>query len=196
VLSAVILAGGRSVRMGTPKALLPFDGQPAIRHVVGVLEPLFADIVVVATTGLDLPPMPVTVVRDDVPYQGPVAGILHGLKASREDAAFVTSCDAVFLRPELIAHLVSLHAGFDAVVPRWQGRLQPLVAVYRRLLVPVLARRVAQGELRLGDLVEAARTRYVEDREVRRFDPDGASFFNMNSPGDYAEALKRWRAGP
>ena len=73
--TAIVLAGGRSSRMGRPKALLPFDDEPLVSHVVTTLAALFADIVVVASPGQDLPAMPVTLVRDDVAYQGPVGGI-------------------------------------------------------------------------------------------------------------------------
>src|SRR4051812_47387689 len=88
--TAVVLAGGRSSRMGTPKALLLFDGEPLIVHIVAALRDLFAEVVVVAAPGQQLPPMRVTMVRDDVAYQGPVGGICYGLRAGRGDVSFVT----------------------------------------------------------------------------------------------------------
>ena len=81
--TAIVLAGGRSSRMGTPKALLLFDGEPLIVHVVATLRRLFAEVVVVAAPGQSLPSMPVTLVRDEVEYQGPVGGIYYGLTGSR-----------------------------------------------------------------------------------------------------------------
>ena len=193
-MTAIILAGGRSSRMGTSKALLPFDDEPLIVHIVRRLQPLFGDIVVVAAPAQELPSMPVTLVRDDVAYQGPVGGIYYGLRAARDDAAFVTSCDSAFIAPPLIAHLLSLSTGWDVVVPRWGERFQPLFAVYRRTVLPHLADQLAKEELRPVYLFDKVRTRIVDEDELRRFDPDGASFFNMNSPADYAEALSRWRA--
>ena len=85
-MTAIILAGGRSSRMGTSKALLPFDDEPLIVHIVRRLQPLFGDIVVVAAPEQELPSMPVTLVRDDVAYQGPVGGIYYGLRAARDEA--------------------------------------------------------------------------------------------------------------
>ena len=196
MLSAVILAGGRSSRMGTAKSLLPFDGEPLIVHIVRALAPLFDDIIVVAAPGQDLPPMAARVVHDEVGYQGPVGGIYYGLRAAGGQGAFVTSCDSAFLNPALIAHLVSLRAGFDVVVPYWEGRYQPLLAVYSHTVVPLLAAQLERGELRPVYLFDKARTRRVEEDQIRRFDPDGASFFNMNTPADYAEALTRWRGAP
>jgi molybdopterin-guanine dinucleotide biosynthesis protein A len=191
--SAIVLAGGRSSRMGTPKALLPFDGEPLIVHIVATLRRIFTGIVVVAAVGQDLPPMDVKLVRDEVPYQGPVGGIYYGLTAAAGEAGFVTSCDSAFLNAGLIFHLVSQLPGHDVVVPYWEGRFQPLQAVYRRSVLPLLAEQLARGELRPIQLFDRVRTRRIDEEEIRRFDPDGMSFFNMNTPEDYAEALRRWR---
>jgi molybdopterin-guanine dinucleotide biosynthesis protein A/molybdopterin converting factor small subunit len=190
--TAIVLAGGKSSRMGTPKALLPFGNDPLIVHVVATLRRLFAEVVVVAAPGQDLPSMPVTLVRDDVAYQGPVGGIYYGLTAAGGDVSFVTSCDSAFLHPGLIAHLVSQIPGYDVVVPHWEGRFQPLHAVYRRSVLPLLEGQLARGELRPVYLFERVRTRRIDSDEIRRFDAEGASFFNMNTPEDYAEALERW----
>jgi molybdopterin-guanine dinucleotide biosynthesis protein A len=199
--AGIVLAGGRSSRMGTPKALLPFDGQPLIVHVVAKLQKVFREIVVVAAPDQALPSLPVTLVRDQVAYQGPVGGIYYGLAEASKEIGFVTSCDSAFLNLELISHLVAQIPEHDVVVPHWEGRFQPLHAVYRRSVLPLLGDQLAQGDLRPVHLFDKVRTRRVDEHEIRRFDPEGASFFNMNTPADYAEALKRWdelgrEAGP
>jgi molybdenum cofactor guanylyltransferase len=190
--TAIVLAGGRSSRMGTPKALLPFDHQPLIVHIVATLRRLFPEVVVVAAPGQDLPSMPITLVRDDVAYQGPVGGIYYGLRAAGGDVSFVTSCDSAFLNSDLISHLLSQISQYDVVVPHWQGRFQPLHAVYRRSVLPLLEGQLARGELRPVYLLDKVRTRRIDEEEIRRFDPEGWSFFNMNTPEEYAEALRRW----
>jgi molybdenum cofactor guanylyltransferase len=190
--TAVVLAGGKSSRMGRPKALLEFDGQPLISRLVTTLAPLFADVVVVAAPGQEFPEMPITLVRDEISYQGPVGGLCYGLRAARGEICFVTSCDAVFLKTSLIERLVSRIVEHDVVVPCWHGRLQPLHAVYRRSVLPLLEGQLARGELRPVYLFEKVRTLQIDEEEIRRFDPDGDSFFNMNTPEDYADALKRW----
>jgi molybdopterin-guanine dinucleotide biosynthesis protein A len=189
--AAIILAGGQSSRMGRPKALLPFGDQPLILHIVATLRRRFSQIVVVAAPGQELPPMPVTLVQDEVADQGPVGGIYYGLSSIQTDAAFVTSCDAAFLNLDLVAHLMSQIPEYDAVVPYWEGRLQPLHAAYRRSVAPQLASQLAGGERRLTQLFDHVRTRRIDADEIRRFDPNGDSFFNMNTPEDYAEALRR-----
>src|SRR5882762_6214618 len=191
--TAIVLAGGRSSRMGTSKALLLFDDQPLIVHVVATLQRLFAEVVVVAAPDQDLPSMPVRLVSDEVAHQGPVGGIYYGLMAAGSDAAFVTSCDSVFLNTDLIAHLLDQLPEHDVVVPHWQGRFQPLHAVYRRSVAPLLHEQLERGELRPIFLYDKVRTRKVHEDEIRTLDPEGMSFLNMNSPADYDSALQLWR---
>lgn len=191
--TAILLAGGKSSRMGKPKALLLFDGEPLIVHIVAALRRVCADVVVVAAPGQDLPSLPAAVVRDDVAYQGPVGGIYYGLRGGGGEVNFVTACDSAFLSLPLISHLLAQITQHDVVVPHWQGRFQPLHAVYRKGVLPLLEGQLARGEMRPVYLFDKVRTRRVEEDEIRRFDPEGSSFFNMNTPEDYEEALTRWR---
>jgi molybdopterin-guanine dinucleotide biosynthesis protein A len=191
--TAVVLTGGKSSRMGRPKALLPFDGEPLIVHIVRHLKRVFAETVVVAAPEQELPLLPVALVRDQVAYQGPVSGIYRGLKAATKEVCFVTSCDAPFLDLALISHLLSEISDCDVVVPFWQERFQPLHAVYRRSVAPLLHEQLERGELRPIFLYDKVRTRKVHEDEIRTFDPEGMSFLNMNSPADYDSALQLWR---
>lgn len=191
--TAVILTGGKSSRMGRPKALLPFGNEPLIDHLVRRLRHKFNLIVVVAAPEQELPPLPAKVVRDEVPYQGPVGGIYYGLKAAIGTGAFVTSCDAAFLNLPLISFLTSQILNHDVVVPYWHDRFQPLHAVYRKSVVPLLKEQLERGELRPIFLYDKVRTRKVGEEEIRRFDPEGLSFFNMNEPDDYTQALMLWQ---
>src|SRR5262245_3530517 len=191
--SAIVLVGGKSSRMGRPKALLPFDREPLIVHTVRTLKQLFEEIVLVAAPDQELPPLLVKLVRDEVAHQGPVGGIYYGLRAAQAEVCFVTSCDAPFLNLPLISYLVSQIVDFEVVVPYWQERLQPLHAVYRRSVAPLLQEQLERGELRPIFLYKKVRTREVSPEEIHRFDPEGLSFRNMNSPEDYQAALALWQ---
>ena len=191
--TAIILAGGKSSRMGRTKALLPFGNEPLIAHLVRQLHRKFKRVVVVAAPDQDLPPLPVKMVRDEIAYQGPVGGIYYGLKAATGTGAFVTSCDAAFLNLPLISFLTSQILNYDVVVPYWQDRFQPLHAVYRTTVAPLLKEQLERGELRPIFLYDKVRTRKVGEEEIHRFDPEGLSFFNMNAPDDYARALMLWQ---
>ena len=191
--SAIILAGGRSSRMGQAKALLPFAGEPLITHIVRSLKELFAEVVVVVAPDQEIPALPVTLVRDEVAYQGPVSGIYHGLNAAQSDVSFVGSCDVPFLNRTLISYLCSQIRDHDVVVPYWEGRYQPLFAIYRKDVTSYLHAQLQRGELRPIFLFDKVRTRKIDEEEIRRFDPEGLSFLNMNTPEDYEAALQRWR---
>lgn len=191
--SAVILAGGKSSRMGQAKALLPFGHEPLISHIVGALKRHFDDIVIVAAPQDEFPPLPARVVRDEIPYQGPVGGIYYGLRAVRGEVCFVTSCDAPFLDPRLVERLVSLIVDYDVVVPHWEDRYQPLHAVYRKRVSPILQKQLAQGKLRFTLLYDQVRTLVVAAEEIRAIDPLGLSFVNLNTWEDYQRALQLWR---
>jgi len=190
--TAVILAGGKSSRMGQPKALLLFAGEPLIVHMVRRLGQLFSDTVVVAAPEQELPALPSTIVRDDVAYQGPVGGIYYGLKAARRETCFVTSCDAPFLNLRLIAYLMAQISDYDVVVPFTQDRFQPLHAVYRKQVAPLLKEQLERGELRPIFLYDKVRTRKITEAEMHPHDPEGLSFLNMNTPEDYQTALASW----
>lgn len=192
--AVVFLAGGRSSRMGTPKAWLEFDGKPLLEHLVNRMLAVFPEAVVVGAPGQDLPPTPARVVHDDTPGEGPVGGMVAGLRAVTRPFAFVTSCDAPFLNPALAAYLAEGSNDFDVVVPEWEGRLQSLHSVYRVTVQPILERNLLEGRRRPLDLYNQVRTRIIPESVMRTLDPDGESFFNMNSPDDFAAALKRWRS--
>ena len=159
--------------MGRPKALLPFDGEPIIVHTTRRLGAMFGEVAVVAAADQHLPPLAARVVRDRVAFQGPLGGLCYGLRAVRAEVAFVASCDAPFLNLSLIEYLLAQIPGHDVVAPHWQGRLQPLHAVYRRRILPLLERQLARGELRPVSVYEQVGTKVVSEEEVLRLDRHG-----------------------
>ena len=182
--SAIILAGGRSARMGQPKATLRLGGMTLIERTVGELARAFDDIVVVAapeSEAIELPALgAATIVHDENAYPGPVGALARGLRAARHELAFVCSCDLPMLRAEVASWLLSLVGDFDAVIPQVGERLQPLHAVYRRRCAGALDAMLARGERRLGAIADAVNTRIVSEAEYRRADPDALSCFNIN----------------
>lgn len=195
--SAIILAGGRGARMGRPKAALRFGKLTLIERTIAELTSsglsrAFDDIVVVAapeSEGIELPVLSTaTIVHDDDAFQGPVGALARGLRAVRHELAFACSCDLPMLRAEVAAWMLSLADGSDAVIPRIDGRLQLLHAVYRRRCVGALDAMLARGEHRLNAVADAVTARIVSEAEYRSVDPDALSCFNINTPEDYARA--------
>lgn len=195
--SAIILAGGRSARMGQSKATLLIGGITLIERTVIELARAFDDIVVVAapeSEAIELPALgAVTIVHDENAYQGPVGALARGLRAARRELAFACSCDLPMLRSEVASWLLSLMGERDdAAIPQVGERLQPLHAAYRRRCAGALDAMLSRGEHRLSAIADAVNSgilaRIVSEAEYRRADPDALSCFNINTPEDYARA--------
>ncbi|XXX77121.1 molybdenum cofactor guanylyltransferase [Sorangium sp. So ce134] len=200
-LAGVVLCGGQSRRMGRPKAWLPFGGEALLQRVVRRLGEAAWPIAVVAAPGQALPPLPdgVLLVRDPVEGRGPMQGIAVGLEAVAPlaERAVVASTDAPFLHPALVRRLAELQAGGHAIaVPQADGRHHPLAAVYACSVRAEAAALLAEDRLRLSCLFERARTLVagpellLEDPALRAADPDLRSLRNVNTPEEYAAALR------
>jgi molybdenum cofactor guanylyltransferase len=193
--SAIILAGGRSARMGgRPKATLVFEGVTLLERIAAELGRAFDDIVIVAAPEAEAIELPAlgnaAIVRDERAFEGPAGALVRGLRAARHWVAFTCSCDLPMLRAEAASWLISqMGERDDAVVPEVGGRLQPLHAIYRRRCAGALDAMLARGERRLSAFAEAASCRIVAEAEYRQADPDALSCFNINTPEDYARAL-------
>src|SRR5579859_2552302 len=150
----IVLAGGRSSRMGTPKAALEWHGSTLLRRTAGILSRVTdGTVVVVRAPGQDLPPLPpgTEVVDDPREGLGPVQGIAAGLGAlaGRAEIAFVSSTDMPFLHPAFVRRVLrAAREGADVGLPVTRGYPQPLAAAYRVTLAPLAARLVAQRRLR------------------------------------------------
>jgi molybdopterin-guanine dinucleotide biosynthesis protein A len=190
----IVLCGGRSSRMGRPKAWLPFGGETMLGRVVRVLCEVVEPLVVVAAPGQDVPPLPteVAVVRDDVEGRGPLQGLAGGLRAltGRCEAAYLSSCDVPFLRVEFVRRLIALLGASAICVPRVGDYHHPLAAVYRVNVLATVERLLAEGRLRPVFLFETVPTRVVEAHELADVDPTFQTLRNLNTPEEYEAALR------
>ena len=192
--AAVILCGGASQRMGRPKAWLPFGEERMIDRVVRLAGTAARPIVVVAAADQVLPELgvDVTVVRDPVPGRGPLQGLAAGLGALPDsvELVYATATDVPFLEPRWIGRLVELSDGYDLVIPFVGGYHHPLAALYRRhTVLPAIEGLLIEDRLRLSILVDAIKTRVVDESEMKSVDPELQTLRNLNSPEDYARAL-------
>jgi len=193
-VSAAVLAGGRSRRMGCDKALLELGGRRLIDHALRLLSPLFAEIRIIANDPTPFAGCGVPVSPDRLPDCGVLGGIQAALAASRAPRVFCLACDMPFAEPAVILRLAELAAGWEAVVPRAPGGLEPLHAVYSRGCLPALEGLIRSGELQAVRLFERVATRIVEEGSLRRLDPTLRGFFNLNTPADLARAERELRA--
>jgi molybdenum cofactor guanylyltransferase len=192
-VGGIILCGGRSSRMGRPKAWLPFGGELMLPRVVRLLSEVVAPIVVVAAPGQDVPPLSdaVRIVRDDVEGRGPLQGLLAGLTAldGLSDAAYLSSCDVPFLQPDFVRRIIGSLGDHDVCVPHVEGYHHPLAAVYRLRVRDAVAGLLRENRLRPVFLFDSVPTRVLGPEELCDADPGFRSLRNLNTPEDYAAAL-------
>jgi molybdopterin-guanine dinucleotide biosynthesis protein A len=188
----IVLAGGKSTRMGTSKALLPFGPETMLQRVVRILSAVVSPIVVVSAPGQELPPLPVNVLltHDEREARGPLEGLRAGLKAlpATVDRAYVTSCDVPLLVPGFVTEMLTLSEGHDVAVMEIDGFPHPLSAIYRRATLPFIEELLTQDKLRPVFLYEQVDTRKVRPDEITA-DVALQTLRNLNTREDYEEAL-------
>ena len=201
--AGIVLAGGRSSRMGTPKAALEWHGSTLLRRVVGVVgRSIDGPVVVVRAPGQTLPELPegVELVDDAREGRGPLQGLAAGLAAVRDraHAAYASSTDVPLLHPRFIHRvLAALDDDVDVVLPEVGGFRHPLAAVYRTELADVVERLIAEDRMRPAFLFESCRVRRLDadallaDPALAALDPDLDSVLNLNEPTDYEAARAR-----
>lgn len=184
-MSLLLLAGGASRRMGTPKATLPVGGVTLAEWQVERLRGAFAETLVATGPDSPLPPSlePMRVL-DAWPGAGPLAGIEAGLRLSSRDWVFCLACDLPLASLDLARRLANAAAGHDGAVPRIAGRAHPTCAVYARRTGPRLRAALDRGERRLTVVVGELDLTWVEDVQERLLT-------NLNTPADLA-GLRDW----
>lgn len=184
--TAIILAGGRSTRMGYDKGLMPFAGQPLIGHIADQLRPLFPRILVsgtdVCAAGGKYDFLGLPVVPDIEPGRGPLMGIVSCLLRSTDDLNFVTACDNPHLDIGIIHKLFDRADGADVVVPgRADGRYEPLFALYRKSVIHAAQAELAEGRGQVIAILDRVKTVRVEIAGT-------AWCTNLNTADDYRRA--------
>lgn len=174
--------------MGVNKALLTLDdGRSLIAHVVQHLHPLSKDLLLVTNTPELYNDLDIRHTRDHFVGKGPLAGLHAGLLAARCEWALAVACDMPLVDHGLVRYMTVLSPGYDAVVPRRDGALEPLHALYSKGCLPAIEKRLAADDLRLISFYADVRIRYVAAAEIAIFDPQGRSFSNANTPEDWRQ---------
>jgi len=181
-LTGVVLAGGRSSRMGQDKSIMHFNGRPLISYAIDTLRQacdrvvISSDQTVYAFTGCAVWP-------DIMPYQAPMIGVYSCLKRSNTYWNFFLSCDMPMVDPRLVDFLLSRRAGADTVIPVHQDEMEPLCGLYCRKLIPSLEKKISEGDYSMQHFIRSARSRLVETGPGLDF-YSGNLFANMNTAAD------------
>ena len=188
--ASIILAGGRSTRMGSNKAFLPLPGKDRltfIEQLVSTLTPLCAETILVARDAADaanytLPG--VQIVTDRIPDQGPLMGLYSGLSAIHTQRALVVAVDMPFILPALVTFLLTQPRSGSLLVPLVNNVPQVLLALYPRAILPLIEQLLQQGRHDPRSLLRVTPVQYIEEAQLRSVDPELRSFTNVNTPED------------
>ncbi|MGE3152693.1 MAG: molybdenum cofactor guanylyltransferase [Nitrospiraceae bacterium] len=189
--TAVVLAGGRSVRMGEDKRFIKIGEQTLFDRVVDCVESLFEEVIIsVASEPNGLPTRGHRVVADAMPNCATLGGVYSSLEASIRDWIFAVACDMPLVNLSVIRRLADARDDVDFVMARVKSRLQPMHAFYRKTCLPVLAEMARGGDFRLQGLVsnQMLQGLVLTDSEVIQSAEEALSFLNVNTPTDLALA--------
>jgi molybdopterin-guanine dinucleotide biosynthesis protein A len=183
-VTGVILAGGKSTRYGSNKALAEVHGTKLIERVVQTLEPLFERLLLVTNTPHEYSYLELPMVEDIIKGLGPIGGIHTGLETISDEAGFFVACDMPYLNENLLHYMVTLKEDFDAVIPRVGRMVEPLHALYTKQCLPAIRESIDSRVYQAMRFFHKIRVRYVDEEELRSIDPQLRFLFNINKPED------------
>jgi molybdopterin-guanine dinucleotide biosynthesis protein A len=168
--------------MGEDKGLIRLAGKPLIEHVLERLLDLGDEVILTTNQPASYAYLGLKMAQDANPGQGALAGLYTALQAANGERVLVVACDMPFLNRKLLEYMLGQGADYDVIVPRWQGRYEPLHAVYARHCLALVRNSLQDGGAKMTDFFAKARVMEIEPAEIEAFDPEGRSFFNINTP--------------
>jgi len=195
-ITGIILAGGKSARMGTDKALLKVGQYYVIERIARVFRTLVDEIIIVTDRPERYAKYGDRTTFDIMPGNGPMGGIHAGLVEAVHPWVLVAACDLPFISKTVGLLMMQCAADCDVVVPRYRGYYEPLYAMYNKNCINVFEQHLMQGLIKISRLYEELNTRCLEEEEMRLVEPDlERVFFNLNTPEDILRA-KDWGFEP
>ncbi|MCP4423941.1 MAG: molybdenum cofactor guanylyltransferase [Chloroflexi bacterium] len=183
-LTVAIMAGGKSSRMGVDKSFVPFEGRPMIETAIERVTGLGDELILIANKPNDYAHLGLPMFGDVYPDHGPLGGIFTAVAHARHPHTLVVACDMPWLSRPLLDHMISLRETADIIVPRWTKFPEPLHAVYSKACLPPIEANLKAKRLKIVDFYGKMAIRFVDREEIERFDADGRSFANINTPQD------------
>ena len=193
-ITGVILAGGKSSRMGQNKALMPLGGKRLVDRAVEVMRSVFDDLLMVTNTPDVYAELGMPMVPDVWPEKGSLGGVYSAIYHVATPYCLVVACDMPFLRAAVLRYLITQMADYDVVVPDVLGELQTLHAIYSKACLQPIERRLETNRLRIVGFFPDVRVRTVTASELEPYDPELLAFQNLNTPEEFQAAEQRLRA--
>lgn len=181
-VSGVILVGGKSSRYGSNKALVKINGVPLIERVIGVMGRVFENLILITNTPDEYAHLGLPMHEDIIKGLGPIGGLYTGLTVMPDDAGFFVACDMPILNHDLIHYMVKERGSSDVVVPRIKGMMESLHALYGKECLSSVKRLIDSQEYQILRIFNEVSVRYIDEDEIRRFDPELRCFININRP--------------
>ena len=189
-ITGVILAGGKSRRMGYNKALLQIGNQTIIQRVLASLKQVTSSQLIVTNFPEEYEFLDLPMKSDILPGKGAFGGIYTGLSVSETPYCLVVACDMPFLNVDLLQYMTQIVQGYDIVIPKHSKGYEPLCAIYAKSCTPHIEKLLKANQLRIIEIFSYVRVREVSESEIKNYDVDGWMFFNINTHEDYQHALQ------
>lgn len=181
-MAAIILAGGKSIRMGENKAFIEVDGVPIISRIYSLFKELFEEVIIVTNQKDLFKNLDSRIYTDLVPDKGALGGLYTGIFFSSFQYSFCVACDMPFIKKALVQYLIKNTKDEDVIVPRTSDGLQPLHAIYSKNCLEPIRKIIEQGKYKIIDFYRLVRVRIVEENDFLLLDPFRESFINVNTP--------------
>lgn len=191
-ITAVILAGGKASRMGgVNKALLKINGKSIIEREIEVLDAIFDETIIITNNPENYEFLGKPLFNDVVPGKGSLGGLYTGLLRARNHYSFFVPCDMPFLDTRIINVLLSKLDNHDIVIPKINGHLEPMHAIYSKKCIPHIKKLMTGDDLKIKLLFHEVDTYEISEDCVRKFDPAFDFIMNVNTPKDFEDAKKK-----
>lgn len=193
-MTGVILAGGENRRFPTLKGFIKIGDSTIIERNLSIMKGMFDEVFISTNTPEKYFYLGAPLIGDVLPSRGPMSGIYSALINSKYDSVFVVACDMPFVKREVISFICDRYAGLrsraiDAVIPIYNNEPQPLFGVYCKTAMPHLEEGIADRKTSLKRFLDKIKTDFIDEPEIRKIDPAGASFVNINTPEDYEKLI-------
>jgi len=189
-MTGIILAGGKSQRMGKNKAFIDSGGIPLFERVYRVFKEIFSEIIIVANDAGPFERYEAILQMDIISDKGAIGGLYTGLFHSSNYHAFCSACDMPLLNPHVIKYMADKRDSYDVIVPKTHDGLHPLHAIYSKRCLNPMRQLFDGGDLRIVNFFHQVRVKYIEEIEIREFDPHMRSLINVNTEEEM-EAVRK-----
>lgn len=189
-MNAILLAGGRSSRFGSNKALLRIGKKTLIEKIVEKLKKTFSNIIVVGSEETDYSFLKgVTIIQDFLPGMGPIGGLYTGLTYTKADYNFVMACDMPFLTERYFIFFRDITLNYQVIIPSFRGYIEPLAGVYSKECLPAIKIKLLEGDYKIKSFYSLVKVLVFDEKVIKKLGEPGKLFYNINRKDDLLRIL-------